>query len=226
MRIFFFDTETNGLPSVRNARPDAVDVWPAVVQIAWTVAEWDEGRGPGQEQGQEQGQGQGQEQGQESGQGFRILESVSHIVRPDPDMRWSEESARIHGVSRERALAEGTPGATVFGTVNALLGSVDCVVAHNLGFDKPVLTCELVRYGFCPAFPALSYCTMDKTKGLCKLPTPFSRPSDPYKFPKLSELYTYLFGSAEGIAFHAADVDVECLVRCFRELASRGLVKM
>ena len=212
MRIFFFDTETNGLPSVRNARPDAVDVWPVVVQIAWTVAEWDEGRDPEQEPGRG------------PGQGFRILESASHIIRPDPEMKWSEESARIHGVSRERALAEGVSGVAVFGTVNALLGSVDCVVAHNLGFDKPVLTCELLRHGFCPAFPALSYCTMDKTKGLCKLPTPFSRPSDPYKFPKLSELYTYLFGSVDGIAFHAADVDVECLVRCFRELVYRGFV--
>ena len=205
MRIFFFDTETNGLPSVRHARPDAVDVWPAVVQIAWTVAEWDPSQGPGT-------------------QDVRILESASYLIRPDPEMAWSEESARIHGVSRERALAEGMAGATVFGTVNALLGSVDCVIAHNLGFDKPVLTCELLRHGFCPAFPALSYCTMEKTKGLCKLPTPFSRPSDPYKFPKLSELYTYLFGSVDGIAFHAADVDVECLVRCFRELVFRGFV--
>jgi DNA polymerase III epsilon subunit-like protein len=207
MRILFFDTETNGLPSVRNARPDAVDVWPAVVQIAWTVAEWDPGQEPGT-------------------QDVRILESASYLVRPDPEMRWSEESARIHGVSRERALAEGVAGVAVFGTVHALLGSVDCVIAHNLAFDKPVLTCELLRHGFCPVFPALSYCTMDKTKGLCKLPTPFSRPSDPYKFPKLSELYTYLFGSVDGIAFHAADVDVECLVRCFRELAVRGLVEM
>jgi DNA polymerase III epsilon subunit-like protein len=204
MRILFFDTETNGLPSVRNAQPNAIDVWPSIVQIAWQLVEWNK----------------------EKGREIRVLESSCFIVQPDPAMRWSEESARIHGISKERADTEGTPRSIVFPLIHALLGSSDCIIAHNLAFDKPVLTCELIRQGFSPTFPALEYCTMEKTKALCKLPTPFSRPSDPYKFPKLSELYTYLFGSVDGISFHSAEVDVICLVRCFQELVNRGFIEL
>jgi len=201
MRILFFDTETNGLPSIRNAQPNAIDVWPTVVQIAWQLVEW----APGQD--------------------LRVLDTASFILKPGPYMKWSEESVSIHGVSEELANKIGTPGSVVFPLVDSILTSADCIIAHNLAFDKPVLTCELIRHGLTPKFPALSYCTMEKTKSLCKLPTLFSRPSDPYKFPKLSELYTYLFGSAEGLTFHAADVDVKCLVACFQELAKRGLVE-
>ena len=204
MRILFFDTETNGLPSIRNAHPNAIDVWPSVVQIAWQVVEWTK----------------------DKDREVRILESSCFIVQPDDAMRWSEDSARIHGITKEMALKDGTPRSVVFPLIHALLGSCDCIIAHNLAFDKPVLTCELIRQGFSPTFPPLEYCTMEKTKALCKLPTPFSRPSDPYKFPKLAELYAYLFGSADGILFHSAEVDVECLVRCFQELVKRGFIDL
>lgn len=38
-RVLFFDTETTGLPTKRNARPDEVDCWPRMVQLAWAIGD-------------------------------------------------------------------------------------------------------------------------------------------------------------------------------------------
>lgn len=67
---------------------------------------------------------------------------------------------------------------------------------------------------------------MEGTKALCKLPSKFARPSDPYKWPTLGELYKFLFGNTTELVLHSADADVECLVTCFRDLVRRDTVPL
>lgn len=70
------------------------------------------------------------------------------IVRPD-GFRIPEEASRIHGITTERARAEGVPLAEA---LDALAGDVGthrptAVVAHNLPFDRPIIDAEYGRLG-------------------------------------------------------------------------------
>jgi len=198
MRILFFDTETNGLPIRRHAGPEDTANWPQVVQIAWQLLDI-------------------------SSSDATLISKQSYIVQPDPGVVWNEGSATFHKISKETALEKGTPGSIVFEAFLRDARTASLLVAHNLAFDVPVLLCELIRHDLSIRdIPERRYCTMEGTKKICKLPSQYGKPEDPYKYPKLSELYAFLFGALDTPDFHSADVDVSCLVRCFRELVRRG----
>ena len=203
MNILFFDTETNGLPLRRNALTTDVENWPRIVQIAWQL--WEV-----------------------TPTDARQLGQASYIIRPEESLIWNNESAAIHKITKERALTEGVPGDAVLAQFRAVASNAKVLIAHNLAFDKPVLKAEFYRLNLNEQFlwwPPAEYCTMENTTALCKLPSKYARPHDPYKFPRLSELHTFLFGLVDGaFDFHNAAGDVECLVQCFNELLRRRLV--
>ena len=200
MNVLFFDTETNGLPLRRNALTTDVENWPRIVQIAWQL--WEV-----------------------TPTDARRLAEASYIVKPEESLIWNNESAAIHKITKERALAEGLPGDVVLAQFRAVASNAKVLIAHNLAFDKPVLKAEFYRLNLTEQFlwwPPAEYCTMENTTALCKLP---SRYGSQYKFPKLSELHTFLFGPVgTSFEFHNAAGDVECLVQCFNELLRRRLV--
>lgn len=201
MNAIFFDTETNGLPHVRKAPIELVENWPRIISVAWSRCVI-------------------------SADSTVVLKSEYFIVKPE-GFEWSADAEKIHGISHERANQEGVSIKTILPLLMRDMAEVSIVVAHNMNFDKPILLAEFVRQGL-PInwWPRIQYCTMDSTKGLCKLPSKYPRASDPYKFPKLSELHTYLFGNLEGFAFHSAKEDVRCLVKCFEELVFRRVAPL
>lgn len=202
MLILFFDTETNGLPPKKGRNAPLLDtsVWPHVVQVAWEL--WSN----------------------ESGE-YRQIEQRSFIFKVPGDMTWNKESSAIHRIDAERSEREGTPGTIILDAFQAAASKCDILVAHNLAFDKPVLQCEYLRlHRDITWWPAKGFCTMEATKSLLKLYTPYSKPHDPYKYPKLQELYTYLFPEPHSLQFHSADVDVSCLIRCYMELVRRKYI--
>ena len=204
MRILFFDTETNGLPRVKNAPIATVDNWPRVVQIAWQIWEF----GPGDTAPSH-------------------VQSLSFLVKPSPELVWDTGSFAIHKISKERATLEGRPGNEVFQAFLTALQSISVVCAHNVAFDKPVVLAELLRHSIdIRAWPQIEYCTCINTKELLKLPSRYAKPWDMYKLPKLVELYTFLYSPAQAFEFHSAAGDVQCLVQCFLELVRRRLVPL
>jgi DNA polymerase III epsilon subunit-like protein len=208
MRIVFFDTETNGLPLVKNAPVTDTKNWPQVVQIAWQVWEFSP---PGDEETPRPS----------------MLETHSYLVKPSQEMAWNAGSFAIHKISKERAYMEGTPGQEVFTAFSLALCSAHVVCAHNLAFDKPVTLAEFVRHGIDTArWPRIEYCTCVNTKELLKLPSRFPKAWDMYKPPKLVELYTFLYSPMSTFEFHSAAGDVQCLVQCFLELVRRRFVPL
>lgn len=203
MRVLFFDTETNGLPLSKYGLGTDTKNWPLVVQLAWEIWEMSEGQQPVQ------------------------VSKASHILQPPSDVVWNNESAAIHGITKERAIAEGVPGKVAFEEFSRNAGQCSVIVAHNLAFDKPVIKAEFYRLNASETFswwPPYEYCTMENTTHMCKLPRKYPTPHDPYKYPRLNELYTHLYGTVPDFEFHSASGDVECLVECFHELLRRKVL--
>jgi len=93
----------------------------------------------------------------------------------------------------------------------------DVIVAHNVNFDRNMVCNLLYRNDFESEAEYLlsfdSYCTMEESTDMLKLPGKFGR----YKWPKLDELYHHLFKEhIEGA--HDALVDTKAMRRCYYEI--------
>jgi len=114
----------------------------------------------------------------------------------------------------------------------------DLVVAHNFSFDESMIRLEFLRHFAeleeeCPNGLVMfhsgkeQYCTMKSSIDLCKIPFPessnyrikSSNKTEKFKFPKLEELYIFLFQEDVRIEnMHNAMVDVLVCFKCFMKL--------
>ena len=187
----FFDTETVGLPKDYEAPASDTLNWPRMVQLSWILTD---------------------------NQG-NVLSTHDCIVRPDGFVV-PEKAASIHGITTERALAEGAPLDSVLSVFLQTLDSAEYIVGHNISFDIHVVDAELIRRGHDARLtPMKAYCTMLAGTDYCKLPGNYGH----YKWPKLQELHKKLFGTEFDDAHNsAADVDATC--KCFWEMRRRKVI--
>jgi DNA polymerase III epsilon subunit-like protein len=151
-------------------------------------------------------------------------------------MKWSKEAAAIHRITEESLVHQGVDIQTVMSWFANDCKNADYIIAHNLQFDKTVILSEAMRlHEADAAFPEpekwwrptkdQEICTMKISTPLCAILAKKSTPEDPYKWPTLTELFRWLFPkTAEPTNLHDASADVECLVRCVRELLQRRLL--
>lgn len=173
-KLLFFDCETTGLPTRRNASPFDVSAWPRLVQLAWGTFD---------------------ELGNTDG-------INSHVVRPEGFVI-PAESTRIHGISHELALREGRDLSGVLDEFSAAVDDPKILlVAHNLAFDLGVVGAEIVRANKPRHLFEIPWlCTMETTTELCCLPR---WGSGGFKWPTLQELHVHLFGNPYDHAHDAA----------------------
>jgi len=196
MKVIVFDTETTGLPQDYNALITDSAKWPHIVQLSYIVYDTDT---------------------------KEILDFTDRIVYLDPAVvTISPESMAVHKITAERSQEEGKPIGEVLAEFMEALKDVDLVVGHNIGFDKRMIGVECNRNGI-HADPFVNanqialpdYCTMRETTARCQLPTLNKKTGQTYwKWPKLSELHTHLFGSPPK-GTHNAIADVMICLRCF-----------
>lgn len=188
----FFDTETTGLPRSWNAPVTALDNWPRLVQLAYMAYDGEGG----------------------------LIAAVDTIVKPE-GFTIPVESSRIHGITTERALAEGKDLGTVLRDFKALLDPARYLVAHNISFDEKIIGAEFLRNGL-PDIPAAKHkiCTMHSTTEFCAIPGPRG-----YKWPKLTELHRKLF-NADFSEAHNAAADIAATAKCFWELKEQGIIRL
>ena len=185
----FFDTETTGLPKNWKAPVSDTNNWPRIVQIAWILSSQENGR----------------------------IESNDYIIKPE-GYEIPEESSRVHGISTQKAHAEGVDLLEVLNKFNLVMQKSSCLVAHNMNFDEKVLGAEFLRKGIeNDFFEKRRLCTMEKSTQYCKLPGRYG-----YKWPSLSELHNILFGEDFEDAHNAAG-DINATERCFWKLREIGL---
>jgi len=186
----FFDTETTGLPRNYNAPVSDSANWPRMVQIAWQVYDNDGNH----------------------------IESHDFIIRPE-GYKIPDDAARIHGISTERAIAEGYDLTEILDKFNNQLEKASVLVAHNISFDEKIVGAEFHRKAVQNQInKKQKICTMKSTADFCKIPGNYG-----YKWPKLSELHKTLFGSHFQEAHNAA-ADIQATVKCFWKLREKGIL--
>ncbi len=191
----FFDTETTGLPKKFSVPPEQdPDNWPRIVQIAWAGYD-DAGR----------------------------EEFVRDCIIAPDGFEIPADAARIHGITTERARAEGGPIAPVLEAFVGDAGRCGQLVAHNADFDLPIITAECIRYDIeHPLAATPAFCTMKSREVIkhCKIPNKWRQG---YKWPRLDELHTVCFGEGFDGA-HDALADVRACSRCFFALREQGII--
>ena len=249
-RILLFDTETNGLPSNRSAPPSEFRSYPAILQLSWTIIEWDS-----------------------------IAKRVTTVEHRDfapplaPEIVWDVGAERIHKIRESDARSgDGTTVSSMLIALTQALQSVDCIVAHNLPFDKIVVQAAGFREKLPQVWPTngtglhptngiglhptngtgfdptngtglhptegtgfdptegtkIELCTMSHMRDIMKLPASAKQLQynhlSQYKYPRLGELYNWLFNSEFIGGEHSSRADVTCLEECLTEMLFRGLI--
>lgn len=188
----FFDTETNGLPKNYKGDPRDLDNWPRVIQLAWQLYD-------------------------NNGQ---LHAEACDLIKPDGWVIPNEKFWIDNGYSTEKSMAQGVPMAHALNGFVAAINQCDMMVAHNLDFDNPILTAEMIRYGLKADKRPQKFCTMKSTTAVLRLPGKFG-----LKWPNLTELHNFCFGRGFDGA-HDALADVKACASCFFHLNSHNLITL
>jgi len=150
-----------------------------------------------------------------------LIEKEHLIVKPNGFII-PYEAERIHGISTEYALENGHDLELVLNKFHSSVSSIEALVAHNISFDLKMVSSEYQRIGLDNnLIEKKNYDTMKQSTNFVKIP---SKTGKGYKWPRLEELYTHLFGKKFDNA-HSADADVDATVECFFELKKLGVIK-
>ena len=183
---------------------------PRVVQLSWIVAD-------------------------EDGQ---IEKECDYLIKPI-DFDLYEDSIKVHGITKEKAMNQGIEIKTIISMFITDLNRCHAIVGHNISFDIQVIWAEFIRlnipYGLTIKEMPF-YCTMYLSVDYCKLPLITghgyrysifnalrSNNRYNYKLPKLTELYEFLFNEKFYNA-HDAKADIKATVKCFFELLKRNVI--
>jgi len=146
-------------------------------------------------------------------------ESYNYIIKPNgfviPD-----EAAKIHRISQEKALAEGVELKIALNHFLEDVKKSSYLVAHNIDFDEKIIGSELLREKLDNyLISANKICTMKSTIQVCRI----DNGRGGYKWPNLTELYSFLFQTNFPEA-HDAAFDVRACAECFFELKRKGKI--
>ena len=199
MKILIFDTETTGLPSKRNASINATHQWPYIIQLSYILYDT---------------------------KTHQIETIENNIVKIPESVNVSPESVKFHKITKEKSQNSGIDIIILLKSFNNCVNDADCIVAHNLDFDKNMIMVECLRNKITHNFlkhtkQTLEYCTMKNSVDLCKIKAYNNSGNEYYKYPKLSELYKYIFGYIPD-GLHNSIIDVLLCLRCYG-IITKGL---
>jgi DNA polymerase-3 subunit epsilon len=154
------------------------------------------------------------------------LTTIDCIIRPDG---WTIpfDAARIHGITTERAEAEGV---SIIGAMELLMkvwNRAAVIASYGMLFDTKMARSELRRMNMPDRFGEKDeFCVLNACRPVCKMaPTDRMMAADyrDNKPPKLAEACEIILGRKHEKA-HTAIGDVMVTVDLYRWLAKRGLV--
>jgi DNA polymerase III subunit epsilon len=195
MKILVFDTETTGLPIGKNPSIITTHLWPHIVQLSYILYDIEL---------------------------QTILDFVDVIIKLPKGVYISEESENIHRISNKICQEQGVDIVYELKLFNDILNKADIVIGHNISFDKRMIMVECIRNKLQQNFTKNTnrkpeYCTMKKSVDLCKIVAIGNNGDQYYKYPKLIELYKYLFNSVPD-GLHNSMIDVLACLRCYGKI--------
>jgi len=195
MKLLVFDTETTGLPPDRHTPLIATARWPHVVQLSYMIYDTDTNT---------------------------IINSVDTLIKLQPGIAVPQETTDIHGITRKMCDEQGRDIKEVLLEFNNALLQVDKLIAHNLQFDKSIITVEFIRNRLTNNFtqhnqPIQEFCTMLNSIELCSLYRTNISGRQYKKYPKLVELHEKLFNETPK-GLHNAMADVIVCLRCYYKM--------
>tara|TARA_Y100001970_G_scaffold275749_1_gene377402 strand:- start:1204 stop:1887 length:684 start_codon:yes stop_codon:yes gene_type:complete len=219
-KLVYFDVETTGLPTHRNLIPTMLDNQPHIVQLSWIIVEENQGKFPDSESLHYEVNNNDNPP--------RKYTEKDYIIKMPPGVSIPQSSTDIHKITNEISRDKGVNIDVVLKEFIEDISDATVVGAHNLSFDKQMVLIEASRldlYGetAVPFKKVNKYCTMMNGTNLCKIPK-YLEHSDTYtyKWPKLSELYKYLFDEEvdENVVLHNAIDDCRVGVKCYLKMQS------
>jgi DNA polymerase III epsilon subunit-like protein len=199
MLVLVYDTETTGLPKKGITKPPCLEeeqLYPHIVQLSYIV--------------------------------YNILTNeivkvYDNVIKIADDIIISEESIALHHINRDIMNLKGISIVDALQSLITDIDNVDVVVGHNISFDNKMILIEMIRnQKYFDSSIILSflqstkfYCTMMNSIELCAIKTFYKNSTKSYnKFPKLIELYTYLF-EVTPTKLHNSLNDVVLCLQCF-----------
>lgn len=147
-----------------------------------------------------------------------MVREHNYIIKPNG---FRIMNSHIHGIDHEVAEACGIEFKEMVKNIIDDIQDAILLVAHNVKFDYNVFMSELHRNGcfdIIELFKTIPhFCTSSSTIDIVKI-----KHNNRYKFPKLTELYKFLF-AVEPQGMHNALQDIRCTAKCFFELLRRNL---
>lgn len=211
MRILVFDTETTGLPETKLINVDTLDKWPHIVQFSYIIYDIEKKA--------------------------LIRNGIKDsIIKISPNIKISDFSIQLHGITSEVSLSEGRNITDVFTEFFNDTSNVDQIVGHNISFDLNMVRVELLRFIYLKNEEFLKNniniykkflftlnnfknitCTLQDSIELCDIIAVTKTGKIYQKFPKLVELHKKLFDS-EPSNLHNSLNDVLITLRCFMKM--------
>lgn len=198
MLVLVLDSETNGLPpNSRILNKDTMNEWPYMLQFSYLIYNTDTNK---------------------------LIKTADHIIKIPAEIDISEESYRLHNISKEKSIAHGESVIDVLNHFIYEVEGVDVVVAHNYKFDSNMIMVEMMRNNMdIKKYMSIINtrrvcCTMRDSTSFCNIQMISKFDEKPYfKPPKLSELHEKLFGITP-VNLHNSLNDAIVTLRCYIKL--------
>lgn len=155
------------------------------------------------------------------------IDTFYSIIKPPAGRTIPAETAKIHGITTERAMAEGRDAAPIVRLYAQKRRECRASLAHNASFDVRMMRIEMLRQGAtkeeCDAIEASSpqLCTMRMATPLLNMPPTVKMKKagfgDKPKNASLSDCARYLF-DVEHEGAHGALEDARMCARVYRRL--------
>ena len=155
------------------------------------------------------------------GADLSIADEQSFLIKPE-GWEMNPETAKIHGLTQEKLLAEGAPIADALAKYATALEAGHVIVGYNVSYDLKVMRGELRRAGLPDRFETTrSIDCMRPLTDVCRIP---KAKGNGYKLPKLKEAYASIF-KKELEGAHGALADARACAEIFKEMFPRGIWK-
>lgn len=205
MRVLVFDTEATGLPKTKIINPDALNLWPHIVQFSYLIYDTELND---------------------------VIVVGDNIVKVGAGINIPAESTAIHGITNQMSQTEGVSLSQALQGFFRDLQTADRLVGHNISFDVNLVIVELLRMIYNPASNSgadisanknnlhqianfkNTYCTLQESIDLCAIKAVTKLGKEYNKFPKLIELHQKLFRTIPN-NLHNSLTDILVTLRCY-----------